>query len=343
MKLLTIILLAILIIIIIIFAIAAYLARFMARPKLQTRESETNYAKENGLWDDYDKLQTQTYDITSFDGYLLKAEFIPAPGGSTVAEIQTTVAGRQSTDAGKQTTGAMKDASNRKSDKYVIISHGYSGNRFGSVKYVNLYRKLGFNCLIFDNRGHGENMKAPCTMGYKESRDLMSVIDHVYERFGDDIILGLHGESMGSGMTVNALQYSPKVKFIVSDCGYNDLKALLMDLVGRKAPFAKFIVYPASLISKIFYGYYISEVSPKRYVAYNEIPILYVHGREDRFIPVHHAQEMFELNNAHVRNTGRGTCKLSIYENAHHAGSIVTDREGYLNMLRDFLEGIGII
>ena len=35
--------------------------------------------------------------------------------------------------------------------------HGFRANRYGAVKYVDTYIDLGYNCIIYDMRGHGEN------------------------------------------------------------------------------------------------------------------------------------------------------------------------------------------
>lgn len=64
----------------------------------------------------------EVYTVSSYDGYVLHAEYIE-------------------TDP--------------QSKKFVIISHGYTYTRYGSYKYVYLFQKLGFNCIIYDDRGHG--------------------------------------------------------------------------------------------------------------------------------------------------------------------------------------------
>ena len=90
-----------------------------------------------------------------------------------------------------------------KSKKYVILSHGYTSTRYGMYKYAVLWRRMGYHCVIYDNRGHGANAPATITFGIKESKDLMRVIEDTYERYGRDIHIGLHGESMGAGLQLN--------------------------------------------------------------------------------------------------------------------------------------------
>ena len=89
--------------------------------------------------------------------------------------------------------------------------------------------------------------------GIRESKDLLAMIDDTYKRFGDDIFLGLHGESMGSGLSLMALQYKPKVKFLVADCGYGRLLEVLCGKVKEIFHLPGFFAYPASWVCRILY------------------------------------------------------------------------------------------
>lgn len=282
--------------------VAVALSRMVAYPKWITIPDEIKYEKEKGMWKNYDELKKEEYILNSYDGYELHMLYVPAES---------------------------------ESDKYVIISHGYTGCRLGSVKYLHMFHDLGFNAVLYDDRGHGDNVHVPCTMGFKESRDLMEVIKHVYERFGDNIALGLHGESMGSALTNNALQYKPKIRFIISDCGYNDLMKLYEHLVKKNLHLPKFYAHLASLVTKIFFGYAYKQVSPIKYIRENEIPICFFHGEDDSLIPCSHAKEMHEAN--------KGYSELYIVPGAEHAMSIITDEASYRERVKSFLEKTGIL
>lgn len=286
-----------------VIAVSVYTANLVAHPKTISLSAETEYEKTHGMWRDYGDFAKEEYLIRSYDGYELNVIFIPAA---------------------------------TKSDKYVIISHGYGGCRLGSVKYLHLFRELGFNAIMYDDRGHGSNAKAPCTMGFKESRDLMKVIEHVYERFGEKITLGLHGESMGSALTNNALQYSPKISFIVSDCGYNDLEKLIGYLINKQIHFPRWFAKPAGLFSKLIYGYSFNQVSPVKHVSTTDIPICFFHGQDDDFIPCYHAEEMHK---AAVNNYS----ELHLIPGAGHAASVITDEAGYKEIVKNFLTQINIL
>lgn len=216
-----------------------------------------------------------------------------------------------------------------KNKHYVILSHGYTSTRYGVYKYAVLWRKLGYNCVLYDNRGHGVNQRATITFGIRESRDLMTVIEDTYERYGQDIHIGLHGESMGAGLQVMALEYKPKVDFIVNDCGYSEILPVLrwkvqsgFHLPGRMADWA-------SPYARLLFGYWFQEVRPIDRLKENEIPICFVHGTSDHFTAHWHSEKMYEVN--------KGYKELHLFEGVDHASCIVDDTERYFRMMKDFI------
>lgn len=294
MKILFIILLVIAILAVLFFSA---LATYVVHPKRHTLESSRQIEEKNGLWGDFDSLESTSYLISSYDGYELHAQFFPAPAPS---------------------------------DRYVILSHGYTYTRHGSVKYLQQFRRLGYNCIIYDDRGHGENIRTKCTLGFLESKDLIEVINDTYRRYGNDIYLGLHGESMGSALQITALRYQPKVKFIINDCGFADLIGVLRHKITLQFKLPQWLVYPASVMSRILYGYAFTAVRPIDSLAENHVPICFVHGTSDTFIPHSHSERM--------RAATGGYSELHLFEGAEHAQCILTDSDRYFQMLSDFLK-----
>lgn len=296
MKIIGIIFVILLIIAIIFFSI---LAAYVVHPACRTLEKTHRIEKNKGFLGDFDNYPVIGYTISSFDGYVLHAQFVPAE---------------------------------EKSDKYVIISHGYTYTRYGSVKYLNLFRRLGYNCIIYDDRGHGENKRTKCTLGLAESKDLLEVIADTYRRYGKDIFLGLHGESMGSGLQITALKYHPDVKFIVNDCGYAELINVLRHKAKQDFHLPQWVVYPVSFMSRVLYGCAFSEVRPIDSLTGNRIPVCFVHGDSDMFIDCSHSRRMKEAN--------PGYSELHIYPGADHACSYASDPERYFKMLSDFIRKV---
>lgn len=290
-------------IIIVLIAIGWYcrfilgLASQMANPKVSTLEKEMSWEKEHKLWGEYDDYEKEDYIVKGLNDYDLHVTLVKNPIPS---------------------------------DKYVIISHGFKSNRYGAVKYVDSYIDLGFNCIIYDMRDHGENEKATVSLGQFESEDLYKLIEDTYNRYGN-IKLGLHGESMGAATSLMVLAKKPKVDFVVADCGFSNL----YDLIYKVYDLAKtpFVLPSVNTAMKLRYGYDMKKTSPKDALVGNEVPICFIHGEADTFI----LPENSQVNKAATS----GYSELHVVPNAAHAQSReVLGEAEYRSIISDFLKNI---
>ena len=275
------------------------LARYAVRPTVHTLEYEYNYL------DKYDFMQGESREIReehtveTFDGQKLWVGLVPG------------------------------DPRNK---HYVVLSHGYTSTRYGMYKYAVLWRKLGYNCVIYDNRGHGANKSTTVTFGIREGKDLMTVIEDTYERYGNDIHIGLHGESMGAGLQLMALSHQPKVDFIVNDCGYSEILPVLRYKVNQGFGLPGWLADAAGPYSKLVFGYDFKEVRPIDHLRNNEIPICFVHGTNDNFTAHWHSEKMYEAN--------KGYKELHLFDGADHAECVCEDTGRYFEMMKSFVEKV---
>ncbi len=265
-------------------------------PKTRSIQSAKERIMELGLWRDFDAMQKQAYTVTAADGYMLHAQMI-----------------------------AARQASRR----FVIISHGYGCNWCYCVKYVHLFRDMGYHCIIYDNRGHGLNARSICTIGFREAQDLLDIIADARSRFGKDITIGLHGESMGAAQTAMALGKKPDVEFAILDCGY----ARLMDVVQHKAKrvygVPKIFCYPVSWMCRLCFGFDMRQAQPVKALKDNEIPVCLIHGQVDDFVTCDHSYALHQAN--------KGYSQLHIFPKAEHIRCIVTDETAYREAVQNFL------
>ena len=276
-------------------AVTLWLPAAIMTGERQTLEEAFTWQTEHYDTSFYEGLKKTAYTVSADDGYLLHVELLENPEAST---------------------------------KFVIISHGYTDNWMGSLKYVPTYLELGFNCILYDLRGHGENESDFTTYGIREGADLNCLIADTRSRYPGLTVLGLHGESLGAASTVSCLKYRPAVDFAVADCGFSDIKAVLKEGY-RSAGGPAFLIDLADLGARIRYGYAIGDMRPIDSLDENEIPILFIHGEEDRFILPKNSEEMA------ARTKGRAEVRL--IPGAGHAESVLTDPALYLETVRDFL------
>lgn len=242
---------------------SVYLASSIVRPQTLTLAQEETWEKEHGMWRDFDTYEKSHYTVNASHGYQLHVTWVKA--------------------------------ANPSSDKYVIITHGFRSNRHGAMKYVESYRRLGYHTILYDVRGHGDNAPSTVTLGKQEAMDLMALIDDTYKRYGQAIYLGLHGESMGSSITLHALQYHPHVQFVVADSGFTNLYQLLQE--GYEANHLSLLLPGVNWAAKVIYGVDMAQTSAIDAVKSNStIPVTFVHGGSDRFIFPKHSQLLADAN-----------------------------------------------
>lgn len=217
-------------------------------------------------------------------------------------------------------------------ERVAILCHGYTASRISMIGYARRLMDLGFTCVMYDHRNHGETGKvAYTTMSYFEKYDLQSVIDFCYDRFGDDIRILTYGESMGSAIVLSNLEIDSRPALTIADCGYSDLKELCEYLIIARFHIPKvFPVIPLArrvILRKA--GFDINDVHPKTGVMKAETPILFCHGKADNFIPCTMSEDMSKL--------GHGVRKLHLFDDARHALSEVRHPEEYTRVITEFI------
>ncbi|MDF2842203.1 MAG: hypothetical protein K0R00_629 [Herbinix sp.] len=188
----------------------------------------------------------------------------------------------------------LVEAEDNKDLKIVILCHGFGYARYGSIKYMELFLKLGFHVLIYDHRNHGNSGKALTSMGFYEKYDLINVVDWCYKRYGDDCKIITHGESMGAATVLLHLGVDDRVKGVIADCPYSDLDQLLRHQLKQFYHLPCFLIPIESAIMYLRAGCWFRQVSPIKVVSQTDTPILFIHGKIDNMVPASMSKEMYE-------------------------------------------------
>lgn len=335
---LTILIIILAVLLIAFIGLIIYVATQTTHPKKTSMEDAWNNEMSKDFVKKLDMNPASVYTITTDEGYVLYASFLPAYDYMDDY-------GRIENYDYKNPKSHLSDGSfapekyrredgndNCNGQKFVIISHGYTYNRHGSMKYASIFRRLGYNCVIYDDRRHGENVKTVTTFGLKESKDLLAVIRDTRERFGKDIALGAHGESMGTGLSITALQYEPELDFIIADCGYADLANVVENGLKTKFNLPTFLGSLGGAMSSLLYGYNYMKIAPIEHMGSGKIPICFVHGGIDDFI--------LPVNSKRMNDAYSGYSEYHEFPKGNHGLSIDSDPDGYEKMVRGFLEKV---
>lgn len=222
--------------------------------------------------------------------------------------------------------------------RVIVMVHGYTSTLCGMMKYLEDYRKLGFDAVLYDQPNHGESGRRPTTMGYVERHVVAEAIDLARERYGADAVIGTHGESMGAATVMLHAAIDSRISFAVEDCGYSNLADQLAFNMKHVYHLPRFpLLAMASLFSRMRGGILFSRVRPCEAVKEipESLPMLFVHGTADDFVPSAMVFENFEAK--------QGKKELLCYPGASHAMSKNRHREEYGENLERFLKKYEIV
>lgn len=242
-------------------------------------------------------------DIRSYDGLRLRGSFLRAPEPTT---------------------------------KTVILAHGYGGEAkkdMGGFAHL-YYETLGFNVLLPDARGHGQSEGNYIGFGWHERKDYVQWIQTLIQRLGENIEIVLHGVSMG-GATVlmtSGENLPPQVKCIISDCAYTSVVDILSYQAKRMYHLPPFPFVPVtSLICRLLAGYSFEEASALKQVAKAKIPILFIHGDTDTFVPTAMVYPLYEQCKSSPK-------ELYLVPGAEHAMAYTVDPVTYTSRISQFID-----
>jgi pimeloyl-ACP methyl ester carboxylesterase len=183
----------------------------------------------------------------------------------------------------------------------ILFVHGINNNREEDgdfLKLAKLYSDHGYNCLLFDLRGHGESEGEMVSGGYFERSDVLGAFDYLVSRGNSPGLVAIHAYSMGAGTSLITLPLEPSIHAAVLDSPFANVSDMLVKETALKTPFPEWMVpvfLPGvTLTSRIAFGIDIGELAPEEAVTKIDYPILLVHGTADGRIPYEQSERIFE-------------------------------------------------
>ncbi|MBE6986044.1 MAG: alpha/beta hydrolase [Ruminococcaceae bacterium] len=177
-----------------------------------------------------------------------------------------------------------------------ILFHGYRSMALRDCAGgFYLAKKLGCNILAVDQRAHARSSGHVITFGIKERMDCLSWVQYANERFSSDTPIILSGLSMGAStvLMASALPLPENVVAIMADCPYSS-PADIIRKVSRDRHMPDTLAYPFIWLgAKLFGKFSLNETTSVESVRQAKIPILLLHGEDDRFVPCRMSREIY--------------------------------------------------
>ncbi len=223
------------------------------------------------------------------------------------------------------------------SHKWVLLLHGYTGWKEEMFPIGYQYAQRGYQVLAPDMRCSGESEGDFIGMGWTDRLDNMLWLDWILEQDPEAEIV-IHGQSMGAAcaLMMSGEEALPdQVKAIVADSAYTNAYDMFKKQMWDWFHLPAFpLLQGANLMLQLRGGYDLKDASALAAVEKTDLPILFIHGTEDAFVPSSMSEELYEA--------AAGEKQILLVEGAGHVQAQDKDPEGYYGTVFSFLEQHGM-
>ncbi len=215
--------------------------------------------------------------------------------------------------------------------RIVLAAHGWRSSWYGDFGAIaDFLSGSGCSVLYIEQRGQGNSEGKYMGFGLTERYDILVWL-HWLCANTQNLPIYVSGISMGatSVLMASGLGLPGRVRGITADCGFTSAKDIFRH-VARNRLHISYNIRKADIEyfcrEKIQHG--TEDYTTLDALAVNTVPVLFVHGTDDSFVPIRMTYENYKACRAPKR--------LFVVPGAEHGGSYLVDREGYENELREF-------
>lgn len=232
---------------------------------------------------------------------------------------------------GERLVGHLHRCENAK--RLIIAMHGWRSSWSGDFGVISeFWHKSGCSVLYAEQRGQGESGGEYMGFGLTERYDCLDWANWANRNGFSDLPVYLCGISMGATTVLMAagLPLPENVHGIMADCGFTSPHAIWKHVMERNLH-----LYYSGISAAIANDMCKKkiQIGAKDYSCTDamkecKIPVLFVHGTDDKFVPVEMTYENYKACAAPKR--------LLIVPGAEHGMSYLINKEEYQKTVLDF-------
>lgn len=186
------------------------------------------------------------------------------------------------------------------SNRWVVIVHGYGRNQQNAWYIAKSYLARGYHVLTPDLRASGDSEGKYLTMGVLESDDILNWIEKIAAKEPQSRIV-MHGVSMGAAtvMMTSAKPLPANLVAAIEDCGYTDVYTMFSLQLRKLFDLPAFpLMDCVNIMCRIKAGFFLTDAAPIKAVPQTKVPMLFIHGDADDFVPYTMMQELYDASGA---------------------------------------------
>lgn len=214
-----------------------------------------------------------------------------------------------------------------------VLVHGFTDNARRMMMFGRVYRdSLHFNIIAPEHQRHGKSEGSSIQMGWLDRLDIerwISVADSLWPSSP----IYLHGLSMGGAtvMMCSGDSLPPSVRGIIEDCGYTSVWDEFAGEIKKQFHLPPHpLMDVASLLCQWRYGWNFREASSLEQVRRSTLPMLFIHGENDTFVPTAMVHPLYEAKT-------KGYKRLWLAPGSEHARSFHDHPQEYIKEMKNFI------
>lgn len=216
--------------------------------------------------------------------------------------------------------------------RIIVAMHGWRSSwsqDFGLIS--NFWHQNDCAVLYAEQRGQGMSGGDYMGFGLLERHDCLDWVNWIHQKSGGALPIYLAGVSMGATTVLMTAGSSlpPSVRGIIADCGFTSPHAIWKHVVEHN------LHLPFGLYSNAVKDFYQKKMqiasdsySCEEALENCKVPILFIHGSDDKFVPVEMTYQNYKICKAPKR--------LLIVPGAEHGMSYLVDQPGYESAVKSF-------
>lgn len=193
----------------------------------------------------------------------------------------------------------------------MVILHGWGGNAEQMLSMALPFHQAGMNVLLVDARNHGRSDRDGFSSLPRFAEDLEKTIEwlkRTHPEYSHKI--ALLGHSVGGGAVLLAASRRSDIDAVISVSAFAHPEWMMRRYLKRVHIPALLITFINRYVEWVI-GYRYEDIAPINTICHIKCPVLLVHGKEDKTVPVEDALTI-------KRRCRRPYIRLLIIENAGH-------------------------
>ena len=173
----------------------------------------------------------------------------------------------------------------------VLVLHGHRDSRYGALYRAKDLAPYAGHVVVFDWPAHGDCTAKWMTCGQREPADAIAVLDGLPPELTDKPVV-LFGYSLGGQIAVKTAGVYDRFAAVIADSPYR-FWASPIKMRGRKLGYPVLIFLPLVAVGLRLIGS-LKDFDRARYAAQIKVPLLVLHGTDDRICPHEEGRQLAE-------------------------------------------------